>query len=220
MFAYQTLFDYTHTRAAELLSGLDLPWLALPKLKAYIDALCENAPADFEEIAPRVFAAKDARIAGNATLAGPCLIGHEAEIRPCAYIRGAALIGDGAVVGNSTELKNCVLFDCVQVPHFNYIGDSILGYKAHFGAGSVTSNVRSDKANIVVHDPDGELHTGLRKMGAMVGDFVEIGCNAVLNPGVVIGPHAMVYPTSCVRGVLPAYTIWKTDGSTALRKER
>ena len=162
--------------------------------------------------------ARDAKVFASAYLAGPLIIGHEAEVRPCAFIRGSALVGAGAVVGNSTELKNAILFDRVQVPHFNYVGDSILGYRAHMGAGAVTSNVKSDKKNVVVHLGGQAIPTGLRKFGAMLGDRVEVGCNSVLNPGAIIGRDSMVYPTSCVRGVLAERSIHKNDGTVIARR--
>ena len=164
--------------------------------------------------------AKTAKVAPTACLNGPLIIDQDAEIRHCAFVRGSAIVGKGAVVGNSVELKNCVLFDGVQVPHFNYVGDSVLGYKAHMGAGAVTSNVKSDKANVVIHNEGEHIATGLRKFGAMVGDFAEVGCNSVLNPGTVLGRHCIVYPTSCVRGVVPAESICKGARGIARREER
>ena len=173
-------------------------------------ALGPTLPKDeFDEIAPNVWVAKDANVYPSALLGAPCIIGHKTEVRHCAFIRGSALVGDGAVVGNSVEIKNAILFDGVQVPHFNYVGDSVMGYKSHMGAGSVTSNVKSDKTLVVVKDGTEQIATGRKKFGAMVGDFVEVGCNSVLNPGTVLGPHASVYPTSCVRGVIPAGHIFK-----------
>ena len=169
--------------------------------------------ADYEEISPSVWVHKTATVFPSAYLGAPCIIGANTEVRHCAFIRESALVGEGCVVGNSVELKNVILFDGVQVPHYNYVGDSILGHMAHMGAGSVTSNVKSDKGLVVVKDGEEKIETGLKKFGAMVGDFVEVGCNSVLNPGTVIGRHSNVYPTSCVRGTIPAGHIWKNDGS-------
>ncbi|HIS01018.1 MAG TPA: UDP-N-acetylglucosamine pyrophosphorylase [Candidatus Excrementavichristensenella intestinipullorum] len=214
----QALFDLGHTLAAPLLAQVRFPWEALKQIKDFIQALGEGLdPAQYEERAPGVWVARDAKVFDSAYLAGPVIIGHEAEVRQCAFIRGSALVGAGAVVGNSTELKNCILFDKVQVPHFNYVGDSILGYRAHMGAGAVTSNVKSDKKNVVVRLNGQALETGLRKFGAMVGDRVEVGCNSVLNPGTILGRDSMVYPTSCVRGVVPERSIHKNDGRVVPR---
>lgn len=217
--AIADLFDLKYTLAAPLFEGHTWPWEVLGAIKAFIVERQKALPrAEYEEIAPGVFAAKDAKIFPSAYLSGPTIIGHEAEIRHCAFIRGSALVGAGAVVGNSTELKNCILFDGSQVPHFNYVGDSILGHKAHMGAGAVTSNFKSDHKNIFVTGPEGRIETGLRKFGAMVGDFAEIGCNSVLNPGTVVGRNAIVYPASCVRGVVPENTIRKHDGTLVPRR--
>ncbi|MBR4331112.1 MAG: UDP-N-acetylglucosamine pyrophosphorylase [Clostridia bacterium] len=204
------LFDLSHSLAAPLLEKMEYPWEALDKIKDFILALGPTLPQDeYEEIAPQVWVAKDAQVFPSAYLGAPCIIGHKTEVRHCAFIRGSALIGDGAVVGNSVEIKNAILFDGVQVPHFNYVGDSIMGYKSHMGAGSVTSNVKSDKTPVVVKNGEEQLPTGRKKFGAMVGDLVEVGCNSVLNPGTVLGKRASVYPTSCVRGVIPADHIYK-----------
>ena len=204
------LFDLSHSLSAPLLEKTEYPWEALDKIKDFILALGPTLPQDeYEEIAPQVWVAKDAQVFPSAYLGAPCIIGHKTEVRHCAFIRGSALIGDGAVVGNSVEIKNAILFDGVQVPHFNYVGDSIMGYKSHMGAGSVTSNVKSDKTPVVVKNGEEQLPTGRKKFGAMVGDLVEVGCNSVLNPGTVLGKRASVYPTSCVRGVIPADHIYK-----------
>ncbi|MEG1813741.1 MAG: UDP-N-acetylglucosamine pyrophosphorylase [Clostridia bacterium] len=212
------LFDLTHTLCAPLLSSVRDPWEALGLLKAFILALGKKLPRDeYEQVGEDVWIARDAHVYDAAYIAGPTIIGHASEVRPGAFIRGAALVGEGAVVGNSTELKNCILFDKVQVPHFNYVGDSILGYKAHLGAGAVTSNVRSDKKNVVIHAGDQKIATGLRKLGALVGDKSEVGCNSVLNPGAVLGRDVIVYPTSCVRGLVPARSIYKNDGAIVAR---
>lgn len=212
------LFDITHTLAAKLFEGKQYPWQVLKEIKTFILELgAELNPEEFDHPEDDIWVAKDAIIAPTACLNGPLIVDHAAEIRHCAFIRGSAIVGKGAVVGNSTELKNCILFDGVQVPHFNYIGDSVLGYKAHMGAGSVTSNVKSDKRDIVIHNAQG-LETGLRKIGAMLGDRVEVGCNSVLNPGTIIGRDCIVYPTSCVRGIIPENHIYKgADGVVARR---
>ena len=213
------LFDLSHTLAAELFSGKTYPWEALGEIKGFILRLGESLdPELFDHPAEDIWISKSATVAPTACLNGPLIVDAGAEIRHCAFVRGSAIVGKNAVVGNSTELKNCVLFDNVQVPHFNYVGDSVLGYRAHMGAGSVTSNVRSDKKNIVVHAGDG-IETGLRKMGAMLGDRVEVGCNSVLNPGTVIGRDCIVYPTSCVRGVVPENHIYKGAKGIAPRRE-
>lgn len=212
-FSTREMLDLRYTLAAPLLEVAAYPWLALPELAAFIAALGPTLPrGEYEQIAPQVWAARDAIIAPSASITGPCIIGHGAEIRHCAFIRGSSLVGRGAVVGNSTELKNALLFDCVQVPHFNYVGDSILGHRAHMGAGAVTSNVRSDKGLVTLHLPDGAVETGRRKLGAILGDDVEVGCNSVLCPGTLIGRGSIVYPTSLVRGAVPAHTIHKNDG--------
>ncbi|GHU65327.1 hypothetical protein FACS1894184_00900 [Clostridia bacterium] len=210
------LLDLKHTVASPLFVTLAAPWRALPMLGAFIATLGASLSNDeFEEMAPQVWVARDVKLAASASLNGPCIIDHEAEIRHCAFIRGNALVGKRSVVGNSTELKNALLFDDTQAPHFNYVGDSILGWKSHMGAGSITSNVRSDKEKVVVHAYGDSIQTGMKKFGAILGDFVEVGCNAVLNPGVVIGRGSIVYPTSSVRGVIPARSIYKRDGVIA-----
>ncbi len=206
------LFDLTHSMAGDYLSGFEYPWQALSGIKALILELGENLGHDYAEISPQVWVHKTATVAPTAFLGPPCIIGANTEVRHCAFIRGSALVGENCVVGNSVELKNVILFDNVQVPHYNYVGDSILGYKSHMGAGSLTSNVKSDKTLVVVKNGDEKIETGLKKFGAMLGDFVEVGCNSVLNPGTVIGRNSNIYPTSCVRGVVPADSIWKTGG--------
>ena len=206
------LFDFSHSLAGSWLSGFPYPWQALKGIQEVICDLGSQLNADYEEIAPQIWVHKTAVIAPTAFLGAPCIIGAGTEVRHCAFIRGSALVGDNCVVGNSVELKNVILFDNVQVPHFNYVGDSILGYKAHMGAGSVTSNVKSDQTPVVVKSDSEQIPTGLKKMGAMLGDYVEVGCNSVLNPGTVVGKHSNIYPTSCVRGVVPAQSIWKTGG--------
>ena len=206
------LFDLTHTLAADYLSGFDYPWKALKGIKTLIETIGPDLGDDYTEISPAVWVHKTAVIAPSAFLGAPCIIGAGTEVRHCAFIRGSALVGSNCVVGNSVELKNVILFDNVQVPHYNYVGDSILGYKAHMGAGSVTSNVKSDKTLVIVKNGAETMETGLKKFGAMLGDCVEVGCNSVLNPGTVVGRHSNIYPTSCVRGVVPEKSIWKTGG--------
>ena len=206
------LYNMNETIAAELFDGLTYPWEALPKISEFIKKLGETLdPEEYDKVGEDVWIAKSANVFPSAYVHGPAIIGKDAEVRHCAFIRGNAIVGEGAVVGNSTELKNVVLFNKVQVPHYNYVGDSILGYKSHMGAGSITSNVKSDKTLVVVKDKTTgeEIETGLKKFGAMLGDFVEVGCNSVLNPGTVIGSHSNVYPLSMVRGVVPANSIYK-----------
>ena len=214
------LFDFSHSLAGERLQCAEMPWEALAQISAWI---CEIGaaldPAEYEERSPQVWVHRSARIAPTAYLGAPCIVGPETEVRHCAFVRGSALIGAGCVVGNSTEIKNAILFDHVQVPHYNYIGDSILGYGAHLGAGAVTSNVRSDKRPVVVHGLAGDVETGRKKVGALVGDGVEIGCNSVLNPGTVIGRRTSVYPLTCVRGEIPADCIVKNDMTIVPREE-
>ena len=214
----QNLYDLSHTIAAQYLSGFTYPWEALGGIKELIVRLGETLNKDdFIELQDQVWAHKTAKIAPTAYIGAPCIIGANSEVRHCAFIRSSALIGENCVVGNSTELKNVILFDNVQVPHYNYVGDSILGYKAHMGAGSITSNVKSDKSLVVIHGEE-NIPTGIKKVGAMLGDFVEVGCNSVLNPGTVIGRNSNVYPTSCVRGVVPANSIWKNNGTVVEKK--
>lgn len=204
------LFDLDKTIAKELFDGKTYPWEVLDDIKPFILKLGESlSPDEYDHPSEGVWIAKDAKVFPSAYIGSPCIIDHEAELRHCAFIRGSAIVGRGAVVGNSVELKNVVLFDKVQVPHYNYVGDSVLGYKAHMGAGSITSNVKSDKSLVVIKDPDGFIETGRKKVGAMLGDNVEVGCNSVLNPGTIIGRGSNVYPTSCVRGVIPANSIYK-----------
>ena len=214
----RSLFDLDRTIAAGLFEGKRYPWEVLGEIKGFILRLGETLdPEKFDHPAPDIWIAKDAKIAPTACLNGPLIVDEGAELRHCAFVRGSAVVGKGAVVGNSVELKNCVLFDGAQVPHFNYVGDSVLGWKAHMGAGAVTSNVKSDKRNVVVHAGDG-IETGLRKLGAMVGDRAEVGCNSVLNPGTVIGRDCIIYPTSCVRGVIPENHIYKGADGVVVRK--
>ena len=210
------LYDLKETIAAKLFEGVTYPWEVLPKISDFICALGETLdPEIFEKRGENIWVAKNATVAPTACLNGPLIIDENAEIRHCAFIRGNAIVGKGAVVGNSTELKNVVLFNGVQVPHYNYVGDSVLGHKSHMGAGSITSNVKSDKTLVVVKDAREQIETGLKKFGAMLGDFVEVGCGSVLNPGTVIGSHTNVYPLSSVRGVIPAHSIYKKQGEIA-----
>ena len=206
------LFDLNHTLAAEYLTGFQYPWQALTGIKNLILALGSQLGCEYTEVSPSVWVHKTAVVAPTAYLGAPCIIGAGTEVRHCAFIRGSALVGENCVVGNSVELKNVILFDNVQVPHYNYVGDSILGYKAHMGAGSLTSNVKSDKTLVVVKNGEEQIETGLKKFGAMLGDRVEVGCNSVLNPGTVVGRDSNIYPTSSVRGVVPEKSIWKTGG--------
>ena len=215
------LYDLEHTLAADYLRQFTYPWEALAGIKDLILAIGKTLPEEeYDHPAPDVWIAKDANLYNHtAFFGGPCIIGHRTEVRPSAFIRGSALVGNDCVVGNSTELKNVILFDNVQVPHYNYVGDSILGYKAHMGAGSITSNVKSDKKNVVVKDREEHFETGRKKFGAMLGDRVEVGCNSVLNPGSVIGRDSNIYPTSCVRGVVPEKHIWKDKGNVVPKSE-
>ena len=219
MVEIKDLLDLEKTLAAELFAGKTYPWEVLPDISDFILKLGETLSADeFDHPAEGVWIAKDAKVFPSAYIGAPCIIDHEAEVRHCAFIRGSAIVGKGAVVGNSTELKNVVLFDKVQVPHYNYVGDSVLGYKAHMGAGSITSNVKSDKSLVVVKQPGNHIETGRKKVGAMLGDYVEVGCNSVLNPGTVVGRDSSIYPTSCVRGVVPERSIFKVSGEIMPKK--
>ena len=213
------LYDLNETKAADYLRGFEYPWEALNGIGDMIIKLGESLdPEIYEKRGENIWIAKSAKVWPTVSIMGPCIIGERTEVRQCAFIRGKALVGDDCVVGNSTELKNVILFNHVQVPHYNYVGDSILGFYSHMGAGSITSNVKSDKALVVVKSLDGEkIETGLKKFGAMLGDHVEIGCNSVLNPGTVVGRNSNVYPTSCVRGVIPADSIYKAQDNIVKR---
>ena len=213
------LYDMSHTLAGAYLSGFEYPWQALKGIKELILALGPTLGEDYTEVSPTVWVHKTAAVAPTAFLGAPCIIGAGTEVRHCAFIRGSALVGEGCVVGNSVELKNAILFDNVQVPHFNYVGDSILGYKSHMGAGSITSNVKSDKTLVAVRCGAERMETGRKKVGAMLGDHVEIGCNSVLNPGAVVGRNSRVYPLSSVRGTVPADSIYKRGGDIAAQRE-
>lgn len=208
----ECLYDLNETIAAELLKSVTYPWEALKGIGDFIRRIGPSLdPAVYEKRGEEIWVAKSARVAPTACLNGPLIVDEEAEIRHCAFIRGSAIVGKGAVVGNSTELKNTVLFNGVQVPHYNYVGDSVLGYKSHMGAGSITSNVKSDKTLVLVKDGERQAETGLKKFGAMLGDFVEVGCNSVLNPGTVVGRHTNIYPLSMVRGVVAADSVYKNQ---------
>ena len=212
------LYDFSHSLAGAYLSGWEYPWQALPGIKELIVTLGSRLGEDYREIAPQVWVHHTAKVAPTAFLGGPCIIGAGTEVRHCAFIRGSALVGANCVVGNSVELKNVILFDNVQTPHYNYVGDSILGFKSHMGAGSITSNVKSDKTLVVVKNGEEQIETGRKKFGAILGDHVEVGCNSVLNPGTILGRNTSVYPTSSVRGAVPPDSIFKAPGNIAVRK--
>lgn len=217
MYTVCDLYDLDHSMAGEYLKKFTYPWEALSGIKEMILALGAQLGEEYAEVAPQVWVHKTAKVAPTAFLGAPCIIGANTEVRHGAFVRGSALVGENCVVGNSVELKNVILFDNVQVPHYNYVGDSILGYKSHMGAGSITSNVKSDKSLVVIHT-EPAIPTGIKKVGAMLGDFVEVGCNSVLNPGTVIGKSSNVYPLSCVRGVIPTNSIYKTGGVIVAKK--
>ena len=214
-----SLYDLSQTIAGELFEGAEYPWQVLPLIGDFIKKLGASLDkSEYDEVAENVWIAKSAKVAPTAYINGPCIIGRDAEIRHCAFIRGNAIVGEGAVVGNSTELKNVVLFNKVQVPHYNYVGDSILGYKSHMGAGSITSNVKSDKALVKVRCDGEVIETGLKKFGAMLGDNVEVGCGSVLNPGTVVGRCSNIYPLSSVRGYVEAGSIYKKQGEVVEKR--
>lgn len=215
----KNLLDLEHTIARDLFDGLTYPWEALPHIKDFILQLGKTLDTEiFEKKGEDIWVAKSAKIAPSASLSGPLIIDENAEVRHCAFIRGCVIVGKGAVVGNSTELKNCVLFDAVQTPHYNYVGDSIYGYKSHTGAGVIASNLKSDKSLVCVSAENGKIETGIKKFGAVIGDFVEVGCNSVMNPGTVIGRNTSVYPLSFVRGFVPENTIYKRLGELAEKR--
>lgn len=217
----EELFDLSHTVTGDFLKKCEYPWQALSYIGEWIVTLGAALPATrYEQVTKGVWIAKSAKVAPTASISGPCIIGEESEVRHCAFIRGNALVGNGAVVGNSTELKNVILFDRVQVPHYNYVGDSILGYRAHLGAGAITSNVKSDKSAVVIRAGDRLIETGRKKVGAMVGDGAEVGCGSVLNPGAVLGRDCVIYPLSSVRGTVPSDTIYKQYGEISLCQRR
>ena len=213
------LFDLSHTVASDYLSQFEYPWEALSGISDLIISLGKTlSPDEYESPSENVWIHKSAKVFPSAYIGGPCIIGAETEVRHCAFIRGSALVGKNCVVGNSAELKNVIIFDNVKTPHYNYVGDSILGYKSHMGAGSITSNVKSDKTNVVIKNGEENIETGIKKIGAMLGDFVEVGCNSVLNPGTIVGRNSNIYPTSCVRGVIPSDSIYKTGGIIVAKK--
>ena len=215
-----SLYDLSHTLAAPYLSRFTYPWEALAGLRDFIVELGRSLPAEeYEEIGENIWAAKSAVIAPTASLTGPVIIGKNSQVRHCAFLRGSILVGETCVVGNSTELKNVILFDHVQVPHYNYVGDSILGYHSHMGAGSITSNVKSDKQPVVIKAGEVQIETGRKKVGGMLGDYVEVGCGSVMNPGVVVGRHTSIYPLSMVRGYIPAGAIYKKQGEIVQKRE-
>ena len=212
----EELYDLSETIAKDIFEGMIYPWEALPKIHSFILELGKSlSEEEYDRVGDDIWIAKSASVAPTAFIKGPAIIGKDAEIRHCAFVRGNAIVGEGAVVGNSTELKNVILFNKVQVPHYNYVGDSILGYKAHMGAGSITSNVKSDKTLVTVKTPDGPIETGFKKFGAMLGDEVEVGCGSVLNPGTVVGRKTNIYPLSMVREYVPANSIYKKRGEVA-----
>jgi len=220
MYTIKELYDLDHTLAKEYLCGFEYPWEALKGIKDMIIALGKTLNKDeYNEVSENVWIHKTAKVFPSAYIAAPCIIGANTEVRHCAFIRGSALVGEDCVVGNSCELKNVILFDHVQTPHYNYVGDSILGYYSHMGAGSITSNVKSDKKLVVVHNKEENIETGLKKFGAMIGDHVEVGCNSVLNPGTVIGRNSNVYPLSRVRGLIPENSIYKDEGIVVEKRE-
>lgn len=211
------LYDLSHTQAEEYLRQFTYPWEALKGIKDMILSLGKTLGEEYTEVSENVWVHRTAKVAPTAFLGAPCIIGANTEVRHCAFVRGSALVGENCVVGNSVELKNVILFDNVQTPHYNYVGDSILGYKSHMGAGSITSNVKSDKTLVVIHGEE-ELPTQQKKVGALLGDFVEVGCNSVLNPGTVVGRNSSIYPLSCVRGVVPENSIYKANGNIAKKR--
>lgn len=213
------LYDLSHTESADYLRKFTYPWEALKGISEFIIELGKTLPRDeYDNPFQNVWIHKTANVYPTAYIGSPCIIGAETEVRHCAFIRGSALVGKNCVIGNSVELKNVIIFDNVQTPHYNYVGDSILGYKSHMGAGSITSNVKSDKTNVVIKSGSETLETGIKKIGAMVGDYVEVGCNSVLNPGTVVGRNSNIYPTSCVRGVIPENSIYKKDDTIISKK--
>lgn len=216
MYEISNYLDLSHTIAAELFEGKNYPWEVLPWISDFILKVGPTLPTDiYEKRGENIWIAKDAKVYDSAYITGPCIIGPGSEVRHCAFLRGKIIVGANCVVGNSTELKNVILFDNVQVPHYNYVGDSVLGFKSHMGAGSITSNVKSDKTLVVVKGEEGNVETGLKKFGAIVGDFVEVGCGSVLNPGSVVGRNSQIYPLSMIRGAVPSNSIYKKAGEVA-----
>ncbi len=213
------LFDFNETVAKDIFDGCSEPYEALPKIKDFCIKYSQTLGDDYEEISDGVFVARDAKISESATIIGPAIIGHKTEVRPGAYIRGSVIIGDGAVIGNSSEIKNAIIFNGAQLPHYNYVGDSIIGHRAHLGAGAIISNFRLDHGSVKIKTENGKIDTGLRKMGALVGDFAEVGCNSVINPGSVIGRRCVIYPLSRVAGILPEDTYFYGDGREPRKKD-
>ena len=219
MYKTKEILDLNHTLAKDYLDKFEYPWLALTGISDMIITLGKTLdPKEFDQIKENVWIHKTATVYESAYINGPCIIGKNTEVRHCAFVRGSALVGDDCVIGNSVELKNVIIFDNTQVPHYNYVGDSILGYHSHMGAGSITSNVKSDKRLVVIHNGTEQIETGIKKFGAILGDFVEVGCNSVLNPGTVVGVNSNIYPTSCVRGVVPNNSIYKNNGEITKKK--
>lgn len=214
----ENLFDLSHTIAEPILRDCEYPWQVLPKIKAFVCEVGKTLSGElYDNVGENIWIAKSAVVAPSATIIGPCIIGERTEVRVSAFIRGCVIVGCDSVIGNSCELKNCIIFDNVQVPHFNYVGDSVLGYRSHMGAGAVTSNVKSDKTNVCVKYENEQIETGFKKFGAMLGDFVEVGCNSVLNPGTIIGRNTNIYPLSSVRGVIPSNSIFKRADQVILK---
>ena len=219
-FTISNMLDLNETIAAELFEGKTYPWEVLPEIGDFIIKLGKTLDSsEYEEKGENVWIARSATVAPTASITGPAIIGRDAEVRHCAFIRGKAIVGEGAVVGNSTELKNAVLFNKVQVPHYNYVGDSILGYKSHMGAGSITSNVKSDKKLVEVHLDDTKIETHMKKIGAILGDYVEVGCGSILNPGTIVGRHSNIYPLSSVRGYVAGHSIYKNKNEVVQKEE-
>ena len=216
----KNLFNFDETIAADIFTDIDFPWDVLPKIKDFIIGLGKSlSEEDYDKKGDNIWIAKSADIAPTATINGPCIIGKDTEVRPGAFIRGNAIVGENCVVGNSTELKNVILFNNVQVPHYNYVGDSILGYKSHMGAGSITSNVKSDKKLVEVHLDDTKIETHMKKIGAILGDYVEVGCGSILNPGTIVGRHSNIYPLSSVRGYVAGHSIYKNKNEVVQKEE-
>lgn len=219
MYKITDLYDLNHTQASSYLQKYEYPWEALKGIKDFIIELGSSLGDDYNEISEHVWVHKDAKVFDSAYLGAPCIIGARTEVRHCAFIRGSALVGEDCVIGNSVELKNVIIFDSVQVPHYNYVGDSILGYKSHMGAGSITSNVKSDKKLVEVHLDDTKIETHMKKIGAILGDYVEVGCGSILNPGTIVGRHSNIYPLSSVRGYVAGHSIYKNKNEVVQKEE-
>ena len=219
MYKITDLYDLNHTQAGSYLQQYEYPWEALKGIKDFIIELGSSLGDDYNEVSEHVWVHKDAKVFDSAYLGAPCIIGARTEVRHCAFIRGSALVGEDCVIGNSVELKNVIIFDSVQVPHYNYVGDSILGYKSHMGAGSITSNVKSDKKLVEVHLDDTKIETHMKKIGAILGDYVEVGCGSILNPGTIVGRHSNIYPLSSVRGYVAGHSIYKNKNEVVQKEE-